>query len=246
MDTTHPGISVSKKLKCLPLEAIQKIQIYLHFGARYLNFGAKFLNYGAKISKTSLWIGRVGVWVGPPGPGGTFRHQCGQKKFCLPLEAILALFVLFVWGKTRKSILRSLLPIVRERMEVITPGSGQRLNQPGLELYPRLSCFQHDNRPENTPRHTCVTQRTLWCWFNQTRTTCKNRWTLWRRFNQTRTTCINQWLTLYKLTGWLASLDLRKSNLAIQNTSSNTKITIPYTFTFCCRGFVCFFVCLFG
>ena len=90
-----------------------------------------------------------------------------------------------------------------------------------------------------------LTRRTLWCWFNQTRTTCKNRWTLWRRFNQTRTTCINQWLTLYKLTGWLASLDLRKSNLAIQNTSSNTKITIPYTFTFCCRGFVCFFVCLF-
>ena len=63
------------------------------------------------------------------------------------------LFVcLFVWGKTRKSILLSLWLIVRERMEVITPGSGWRRNQPGLELYPRLSCFQHENRPENTPR----------------------------------------------------------------------------------------------
>ena len=41
-----------------------------------------------------------------------------------------------------------------------------------------LRPFQHDNRPENTPRHTCVTQRTLWRRFNQARATCKNTVTL--------------------------------------------------------------------
>ena len=55
-------------------------------------------------------------------------------------------------------------------------------------------------------------------------------------FNQTRTTCINQWLTLYKLTGWFASLDLRKPHT---EASSTTKITTPGTLTFCCRGFAC-------
>ena len=56
--------------------------------------------------------------------------------------------------------------------------------------------------------------------------------TLWRRFDQTRTTCINQSLTLYKLTGWYASLDLRKP---YTDTSSTTKLTTPCALLFCCR-----------
>jgi len=44
---------------------------------------------------------------------------------------------------------------------------------------------------------------------------------------------VNQWLTLYKLTGWFASLDLRKP---YTDASSTTEITTPYALTFCCRG----------
>ena len=52
-------------------------------------------------------------------------------------------------------------------------------------------------------------------------------------FNQTQTTCINRWLTLYKLTGWLVSLDLRKP---YTDASSTTELTTPYALLFCCRG----------
>ena len=44
---------------------------------------------------------------------------------------------------------------------------------------------------------------------------------------------INRWLTLYKLTGWLASLDLRKPYTDV---SSTTEMTTPYALLFCCRG----------
>ena len=62
----------------------------------------------------------------------------------------LCLFVcLFVClGKTRKSILRPLcLEGSNNPWEWLHTESGTE-----IELYPRRSCFQHENRPENTPR----------------------------------------------------------------------------------------------
>jgi len=119
------------------------------------------------------------------------------KKACL----FVCLFVCL--GKTRKSILRSLcLEGSNNPWEWLHTESGTE-----IELYPRRSCFQHENRPENTPRPRAWHKEH--CGADLIRHGPRVR-TLWRRFNQTRTTCINQWLTLYKLTGWLASLDLRK------------------------------------
>ena len=40
---------------------------------------------------------------------------------------------------------------------------------------------------------------------------------------------VNLWLTLYKLTGWLVSLDLRKPNT---DASSTTEMTTPYALSF--------------
>ena len=83
--------------------------------------------------------------------GGSSQSSCVQmaaRSVALsPLHTQrYCLFVcLFVWGKTRKSILHSLSLIIREGMEVITPGSFCRRNQPGLELYPSFcwmeSCY---------------------------------------------------------------------------------------------------------
>ena len=139
-----------------------------------------------------------------------------------------SLFVcLFVcWDKTRNSILCSLcLEGSNNPWEWLHTESGTE-----IELYPRQSCFQHENRPENTPRPRAWHKEH--CGADLIRHGPRVR-TLWRRFNQTRTTCINQWLTLYKLTGWYASLDLRKP---YTDASSTTELTTPYALLFCCRG----------
>ena len=62
------------------------------------------------------------------------------------LDMFVCLFVCL--GKTRKSILRSLcLEGSNNPWEWLHTESGTE-----IELYPRWSCFQHENRPENTPR----------------------------------------------------------------------------------------------
>ena len=67
----------------------------------------------------------------------------------LEIEREIEMFVcLFVWGKTRKSILRSLsLEGSNNPWEWSQTESGT-----GIELYPTGSCFQHETPPENTPR----------------------------------------------------------------------------------------------
>ena len=108
---------------------------------------------------------------------------------------------LFVWVKPENLYFA---PCVWR--EVITPGNGCRRNQAQ-----KLS-FTQDSLAFSTK----TARRTLQdhvqdrhCGADLIRHGPRVR-TLWRRFNQTRTTCINRSLTLYKLTGWLASLDLRK------------------------------------
>ena len=149
----------------------------------------------------------------------------------LTKRLFVCLFVcLFVWGKTRKSILRSLHLIIRERMEVITPGSFCRWNQPGLELYPRLSCFSARKPPGEHSKTTCVTQRTLWCRFNQTRATCKNTVT---QISSDTDHVYQSVVNTLQVDGLARISGLTQ---ALHRRVLTTKITTPYALTLCCRG----------